>query len=147
MNLDPFNQYTDEEIWKALELASLRDFVKEYPEGLNKIIDEGGSNLSVGQKQLVCLARALLRRTKVLILDEATAAIDFSTDEVIQKTIRTAFADNTIITIAHRLNTIIDYDKVIVLENGELREFDSPKNLLENKKSIFYSMAKESNLI
>lgn len=147
MNLDPFSKYTDDEIWRALDLASLRDFVQSEAEGLNKLITEGGKNLSVGQRQLICLARALLRGTKVLILDEATASIDFETDELIQKTIRSAFAENTIITIAHRLNTIIDYDKVIVLENGKLKEFDSPTALLSNKDSIFYSMAKESGIV
>ena len=108
---------------------------------------EGGSNLSVGQRQLVCLARALLRKTKVLILDEATAAVDLETDDLIQATIREEFADCTVLTIAHRLNTIMDSSKVMVLDAGKIREFDSPDSLLQNKKSVFYSMAKDAGLI
>ncbi|XP_058980629.1 multidrug resistance-associated protein 1 isoform X7 [Musca domestica] len=147
INLDPFEVKSDEEIWKALELSHLKTFVKSLPSGLNHEITEGGENLSVGQRQLVCLARALLRKTKVLILDEATAAVDLETDDLIQKTIRSEFADCTILTIAHRLNTILDSDKVIVLDKGEISEFDSPNNLLNNPQSAFYSMAKDANLV
>ncbi|XP_037884213.1 multidrug resistance-associated protein 1 isoform X6 [Glossina fuscipes] len=147
INLDPFEVKKDEEIWKALELSHLKVFVKTLPAGLNHEISEGGENLSVGQRQLVCLARALLRKTKVLILDEATAAVDLETDDLIQKTIRTEFKDCTVLTIAHRLNTIMDSDKVIVLDKGEVTEFDSPVNLLENPYSAFYGMAKDANLV
>ncbi|XP_034128594.1 multidrug resistance-associated protein 1 isoform X6 [Drosophila guanche] len=147
MNLDPFEIKTDDEIWKALELAHLKSFVKSLTGGLNQEISEGGENLSVGQRQLVCLARALLRKTKVLILDEATAAVDLETDDLIQKTIRTEFKECTVLTIAHRLNTIMDSDKVIVLDKGQITEFASPTELLDNPKSAFYSMAKDANLV
>uniref|UniRef100_T1GTR9 ABC transporter domain-containing protein n=1 Tax=Megaselia scalaris TaxID=36166 RepID=T1GTR9_MEGSC len=146
-NLDPFETKKDEEIWKALELAHLKTFAKTLTAGLNHEISEGGENLSVGQRQLVCLARALLRKTKVLILDEATAAIDLETDELIQNTIRTEFKDCTVLTIAHRLNTIMDSDRVIVLDKGEISEYASPSDLLNNEDSIFYSMAKDANIV
>ncbi|XP_060645841.1 multidrug resistance-associated protein 1 isoform X12 [Drosophila nasuta] len=146
-NLDPFDVKTDEEIWKALELSHLKAFAKGLPSGLNHEISEGGDNLSVGQRQLVCLARALLRKTKVLVLDEATAAVDLETDDLIQKTIRSEFKDCTVLTIAHRLNTIMDSDKVIVLDKGQITEFASPTELLDNPKSAFYSMAKDANLV
>lgn len=147
MNLDPFDHYTDDEVWNALELSHLKSFVKTLPTGLLHEISEGGENLSVGQRQLVCLARALLRKTKVLILDEATAAVDLETDDLIQNTIRTEFSDCTILTIAHRLNTIIDSDKVVVLDKGLIAEFDSPQKLMADPTTIFYGMAKNSGLI
>merc|ERR1719471_220597 len=130
MNLDPFNAYTDEKVWEALKLAHLEEFVSSLKEGLEHIVAEGGGNLSVGQRQLVCLARALLRKSKVLVLDEATAAVDLETDELLQETIKKEFASSTVITIAHRLNTIVDYDKILVLSHGKKAEFDSPQRLL-----------------
>lgn len=109
-------------------------------------MSEGGENLSVGQRQLICLARALLRKTKLLILDEATAAVDLETDDLIQKTIREEFKDCTVLTIAHRLNTIMDSDRIVVLDKGQIVEFDSPNNLLLNSASIFSSMHKDAGL-
>ncbi|GFR29928.1 multidrug resistance-associated protein 1 [Trichonephila clavata] len=146
-NLDPFGSYSDQALWQSLEQSHLKSFVSSLEKGMEHEVSEGGENLSVGQRQLVCLARALLRKTKVLILDEATAAVDVETDELIQSTIRTQFDDCTVLTIAHRLNTIMDYDKVIVLSKGEIVEMDKPENLLKREDSIFYSMAKDAGLI
>ncbi|XP_053202216.1 multidrug resistance-associated protein 1-like isoform X2 [Panonychus citri] len=146
-NLDPFDCYSDNDIWDALSHAHLKQFVNNTGQGLNYQIAEEGKNLSVGQRQLLCLARALLKKPKILFLDEATAAIDLETDSLIQKTIRTEFKDCTILTIAHRLNTILDSDRVMVLDQGQIAEFDEPQVLLENKQSIFYSLAKEANLV
>ncbi|XP_054570748.1 multidrug resistance-associated protein 1 [Eptesicus fuscus] len=146
MNLDPFSQYSDEEVWTSLELAHLKNFVSALPDKLNHECTEGGENLSVGQRQLVCLARALLRKTKILVLDEATAAVDLETDDLIQSTIRTQFDDCTVLTIAHRLNTIMDYTRVIVLDKGEIRESGTPSDLLQ-QRGLFYSMAKDAGLL
>uniref|UniRef100_A0A7N5JPI8 Multidrug resistance-associated protein 1 n=1 Tax=Ailuropoda melanoleuca TaxID=9646 RepID=A0A7N5JPI8_AILME len=146
MNLDPFSRYSDEEVWTSLELAHLKDFVSGLPDKLNHECAEGGENLSVGQRQLVCLARALLRKTKILVLDEATAAVDLETDDLIQSTIRTQFEDCTVLTIAHRLNTIMDYTRVIVLDKGEIRECGQPSALLQ-QRGLFYSMAKDAGLV
>ncbi|XP_018309824.1 multidrug resistance-associated protein 1 isoform X2 [Mycetomoellerius zeteki] len=146
MNLDPFDCYNDEEVWKALEHAHLKLFVENLPHSLLHEVTEGGENLSVGQRQLICLARALLRKTKVLILDEATAAVDLETDDLIQTTIRQEFKNCTVLTIAHRLNTILDSDRVIVLDKGLIVEYDSPEVLLSNSSSSFYSMAKDAGL-
>ncbi|KAM6155276.1 multidrug resistance-associated protein 1 isoform 2-T2 [Rhynchocyon petersi] len=146
MNLDPFSQYSDEEVWTSLELAHLKSFVSALPDKLNHECAEGGENLSVGQRQLVCLARALLRKTKILVLDEATAAVDLETDDLIQSTIRTQFTDCTVLTIAHRLNTIMDYTRVIVLDKGEILECGPPSELLQ-RRGLFYSMAKDAGLV
>uniref|UniRef100_A0A1I7Y524 ABC transporter domain-containing protein n=1 Tax=Steinernema glaseri TaxID=37863 RepID=A0A1I7Y524_9BILA len=146
-NLDPFHRYSDDQIWAALELAHLKNFAKALSGGLEHIITEGGDNISVGQRQLVCLARALLRRSKVLVLDEATAAVDLATDALIQETIREEFKDSSVLTIAHRLNTILDYDRVLVLDKGEMKEFDSPEALLSDPTSTFYSMASDAKLV
>ncbi|TRY61972.1 hypothetical protein TCAL_10708 [Tigriopus californicus] len=146
MNLDPFEQYSDRDIWRALSHAHLKSYVSNLPGGLNFDVNEGGENLSVGQRQLVCLARALLRKTKLLVLDEATAAVDLETDDLIQSTIRAEFYDCTVLTIAHRLNTIMDSSKVLVLDAGQIKEFDTPANLLARRSSIFYSMASDAGL-
>ena len=146
INLDPFDSHTDDEIWIALQTAHLSEFVEGLVERLEYPVAEGGENLSVGQRQLVCLARALLRKTKILVLDEATAAVDMETDDFIQKTIRKEFADCTVITIAHRLNTIMDYDRIMVLDAGRIVEFDTPNKLL-NEKGVFYGMARDANLV
>lgn len=146
INLDPFNFHTDDEIWKVLELAHLKDYANTLEKGLAHEVAEGGENLSVGQRQLVCLARALLRKTKILILDEATAAVDLETDDLIQATIRKEFKGCTVLTIAHRLNTIMDYDRIMVLDKGKIAEMETPNKLLDDNNSIFYSMAKDAGL-
>ncbi|XP_017043983.2 probable multidrug resistance-associated protein lethal(2)03659 [Drosophila ficusphila] len=140
-NLDPFEQYPDDKLWEALEEVHLKEEVSELPKGLESMIAEGGANYSVGQRQLVCLARAILRENRILVMDEATANVDPQTDALIQSTIRKKFKDCTVLTIAHRLNTIIDSDKVMVLDAGNLVEFGSPYELLTQSRSrIFYSM-------
>ncbi|XP_035829877.1 multidrug resistance-associated protein 1 [Aplysia californica] len=147
MNLDPSEQHMDSEVWEALEHAHLKDFVNGLAGQLDYNCGEGGQNLSMGQRQLLCLARTLLRRSRVLVLDEATAAVDMETDELIQKTIREEFKHSTVLTIAHRLNTIMDYDRVIVMDKGVIKEMDSPSALLSNTDSVFFSMAKDANLV
>ena len=144
-NLDPFNQKADDQLWQALRLAHLSDFVSSY--GLDFVVSEGGENLSLGQRQLICLSRALLRKSKILIMDEATAAVDMETDALIQSTIRSEFADCTILTIAHRLNTIIDSDRVLVMDGGKIVEFDSPLVLMKRKDSFFHSLAQDAGLV
>ena len=147
INLDPFEVYNDDQVWKALEKSHLKEFVSGLAEGLEHPITEGGDNLSVGQRQLICLARALLKKTKILVLDEATAAVDLETDDLIQETIRSEFKDGTVLTIAHRLNTIMDYDRIMVLDSGEIAEFDSVDKLLQDNKTIFHSMVKKAGLL
>merc|ERR1712083_790791 len=146
MNLDPFDKYSDVELWQALKLSHLDSFVTSLKEGLQHKISEGGENLSVGQRQLICLARALLRKTKVLVLDEATAAVDLETDDLIQSTIRSEFQGCTIITIAHRLNTVLDYDRILVLKEGSIAELDSPRNLMQQDGGIFRGMCQDAGL-
>lgn len=138
--MDPFNDYDEHVLWSALERAHLKEFVLSMDQGLDSKIVENGANFSVGQRQLICLARALVRRSSILVLDEATAAVDVGTDALIQKTIREEFAHCTVLAIAHRLNTIIDSDRILVLDAGEKVEFDTPANLLANDNGIFAGM-------
>ena len=139
-NLDPFGDYQDEQIEEALKQCSLWPMVEALPNGLESSISEGGENFSQGQRQLLCLARSLLRNAKILMLDEATSSVDFETDAVIQKTIRDAFKKCTILTIAHRLSTVLDNHKIVVLDNGEISEYGPPSELLKNKDGKLYEM-------
>ncbi|KAK3940375.1 hypothetical protein QBC46DRAFT_127013 [Diplogelasinospora grovesii] len=147
-NLDPGHVHDDTELWSVLEHARLKDHVASMDGGLEARIHEGGSNLSQGQRQLVSLARAMLTPSNILVLDEATAAVDVQTDALLQQTLRgPLFKNRTIITVAHRINTILDSDRVVVLEKGEVIEFDTPQNLLKNKSGMFYGLVKESGLV
>ncbi|XP_076736109.1 ATP-binding cassette sub-family C member 4-like isoform X2 [Maylandia zebra] len=143
-NLDPFNQHTDEELWSALEEVQLKSVVEELPGKLETALAESGSNFSVGQRQLVCLARAVLRKNRILIIDEATANVDPRTDELIQKTIRDKFRECTVLTIAHRLNTIVDSDRILVLDAGKIHAYDEPYTLLQDPTNIFYKMVQQT---
>lgn len=151
--LDVFNEYTDAEIFEALRRVHLipsEDNPEETPDTINanifrnldSAVSEGGENFSTGEKQLLCMARAILKRSRVLVMDEATASVDYATDELISKTIRQEFATSTILTIAHRLRTVIDYDRVMILDTGRVVEFNRPATLLADPNSNFYRLCK-----
>ncbi|KAM6095067.1 multidrug resistance-associated protein 1-like isoform 9-T9 [Chlamydotis macqueenii] len=144
-NLDPLGKHSDLELWEVLELCDLKDFVQSLPKKLLHEISEGGENLSVGQRQLVCLARVLLRKTKILVLDEATASVDMETDNLVQSTIKREFYNCTILTIAHRLHTVMDSERVLVLDAGRILEYDTPRNLLQ-RKGAFSEMVAEAGI-
>jgi ATP-binding cassette subfamily C (CFTR/MRP) protein 1 len=138
-NIDPFNEHSDVELWEALNMINLKSYIESLDGQLDAPVEENGSNFSVGQRQLMCMARALLRKTKILVMDEATASVDLDTDMMIQSMVRRNFSDRTTLTIAHRLNTVMDSTKVLVLNRGELSEYDKPSSLLE-ANGIFASM-------
>lgn len=151
-NLDPLHRHSDLELMNAIQLAHLQPHLESLRKFQNSPLEssvldfamcEGGRNISVGQRQLLCLARALLNPSKVLILDEATGAVDTATDAVVQKTIRKEFSSKTILTVAHRLNTVFDCDKIMVLEYGKIVEFDNPTVLLQRQNSYFYKLFME----
>ena len=141
-NLDPGDDFEDVEVWNALEAVQLKSLIEEQSGKLYCEVSEGGKNFSVGEKQLLCLAKALLQKNKIIILDEATANVDFHTDKLIQETIRSKFHSCTVITVAHRVNTIMDYDRVLVLEGGRVVEFDKPEVLLKNNTGKFAELCR-----
>lgn len=136
-NLDPFDEFSDEQVWEVLRSVNMIEHVQSLPNKLQELVAEGGDNFSAGQRQLICIARAILRKPKVLVMDEATASIDSETDAFIQTMIRTRFAECTVLTIAHRLHTIIDSTKVLVMDKGLVGEFDSPEVLLNKPNGQF----------
>ncbi|XP_072376501.1 probable multidrug resistance-associated protein lethal(2)03659 isoform X2 [Diabrotica undecimpunctata] len=142
-NLDPFNEFTDEDIWTCLEKVGIKNYIND----LYQLVNSNSLSFSAGQKQLICLARAILHKNIILIMDEATANMDPETDKTIYSIIRQNFHNSTILSIAHRLESILEYDKIMVLDRGELLEFDTPENLLTNTDSIFYNMVKQSGLV
>ncbi|KAK1296416.1 ABC transporter C family member 3 [Acorus calamus] len=142
-NLDPLEEYTDAQVWEAIDRCQLGDEVRKKEGKLDSSVSENGENWSVGQRQLVCLGRVILKKSKVLVLDEATASVDTATDSLIQKTLRQQFSDCTVITIAHRITSVLDNDMVLLLENGKILEYDAPSNLLENKSSAFAKLVAE----
>ncbi|XP_062162979.1 ABC transporter C family member 2-like [Alnus glutinosa] len=143
-NLDPFNEHNDADLWESLERAHLKDVIRRNSLGLDAEVSEAGENFSVGQRQLLSLSRALLRRSKILVLDEATAAVDVRTDALIQKTIREEFKSCTMLIIAHRLNTIIDCDRILLLDAGQVLEYSTPEELLSNEDSGFSNMVQST---
>ena len=142
-NIDPFD-----EVDNSIIIKILKDIGFEYTESdndiINKMIEQNGNNLSVGEKQLICIARALIRKSKIIVMDEATANIDIKTEEKIQKALKLVLDNCTVITVAHRIKTIINYDKILVLDNGEIVEFDKPDVLLKNQNSLFYELYHKS---
>uniref|UniRef100_A0A8C1H882 ATP-binding cassette, sub-family C (CFTR/MRP), member 9 n=1 Tax=Cyprinus carpio carpio TaxID=630221 RepID=A0A8C1H882_CYPCA len=137
LNLDPERTCTDDRLWEALEIAQLKNMVKALPGGLDAVVTEGGENFSVGQRQLFCLARAFVRKSSILIMDEATASIDMATENILQKVVMTAFADRTVVTIAHLVSSILEAEQVLVFSSGTLVECDSAPNLLAQENSLF----------
>ncbi|KAM8974245.1 ATP-binding cassette sub-family C member 9 isoform 2-T2 [Pelodytes ibericus] len=142
LNLDPECKCTDDRLWEALEIAQLKNLVKALPGGLDAMVTEGGENFSVGQRQLFCLARAFVRKSSILIMDEATASIDMATENILQKVVMTAFADRTVVTIAHRVSSILEADIVLVFSEGILVENDTSSNLLLNPDGVFTYLVK-----
>ena len=144
-NMDPFNNFSDEEIWEALKKCRMSEAVAVMSDGLLSRVAEYGENLSQGQRQLLCLGRALLKKAHILLLDEATSSVDLETDRAIQLTIREAFKGCTVLTIAHRVNTIMDSDKILVMSDGVVAEYDAPDVLLQNKESLFSDIVSHAN--
>ncbi|KAJ3652698.1 hypothetical protein Zmor_018640 [Zophobas morio] len=142
-NLDPFKEFTDCQLWSALEEVNLKHSVSNLPSGLNSSISEGGINFSAGQKQLMCLVRAILKKCTIIVLDEATAFLDLDTDKLIQATIQRRFHKATILKIAHRLDSVMNSDKILVLDDGCAVEFDTPNELLQNANGYFYRYVHE----
>jgi ABC-type multidrug transport system fused ATPase/permease subunit len=144
--LDPFETFSDAAVWGALDQVNMRETVQSFPLGLSEQIRENGENLSQGQRQLICIARALLRQTQILVVDEGTSAVDPYTDDLVQKVLReqATVRGTTILAIAHRLQTILDFDRILVMGAGHVLEYDTPENLMRDKSSVFSSMLGDS---
>jgi ABC-type multidrug transport system fused ATPase/permease subunit len=143
-NIDPFAEKSDDELWAVLKKVEMGEAIAGLPKGLDDVVAEGGENFSQGQRQLLCIARSLLRKPKILVMDEATASIDNETDATIQRMIRENFQDATVLTIAHRLNTIMDSDRILVLDDGHIVELDTPENLMAKESGHFKAMVEKS---
>lgn len=139
-NLDPFNAFSDDQIWCVLEDVQMSSSIQHLAGGLDAMVSEGGSNFSVGQRQLLCLARAILTKTSILVLDEATANVDTQTEASLTNALRKNFRDATVIAVAHRLDTVKDCDRILVLGDGRILENGSPEELLRLKNGHFSSL-------
>ncbi|XP_037501264.2 ATP-binding cassette sub-family C member 3 [Rhipicephalus sanguineus] len=144
--LDPTRSHSDQEVWLALHQVHLAEFVCRDPDNIMMYVGDGGSNLSAGQRQLLCLARALLRRPRLLLMDEATSHMDGDTERLVQSTLRESFDNCTVLTIAHKLETVLDYDKILVMENGRVIEFGPTQWLSSNHESAFYKMLRHAGM-
>lgn len=142
-NLDPFDDFTDTEIWSVLESVGMKDAILSLPNKLQESVSDGGGNFSSGQRQLICIARVLLRKPKILVMDEATASVDNDTDALIQDMVRSQFKGCTVLTIAHRLHTVVDSDRIMVLNAGKLEEYDGPNELLADPAGMFSALWKQ----
>ncbi|KAL1466054.1 hypothetical protein MTO96_026893, partial [Rhipicephalus appendiculatus] len=145
--LDPTGSHSDSDVWCALAQAHLTEFVARHSLNIRMDVGDSGSNLSAGQRQLVCLARALLRRPRIILMDEATSHMDGNTDRIVQTTLRESFAYCTVLTIAHRLETVLDYDKILVMAKGRTVEFGPTHELARNPHSAFHAMLRQAGLV
>merc|ERR1712137_582275 len=143
-NIDPFHQFTDEQIWNALQHCGMKGSVESMPLQLDATVSEHGQNLSAGMRQMLVLGRALLRQCRILLLDEATSSVDLETDREIQRTLREAFVGCTVLTIAHRIDTVMDSDKILVMKDGVVHEYGPPQQLLEDEGSTFSDIVRHS---
>lgn len=144
--MDPFDEHTDEAIWDALDGCGMKDVIEDMPSLLDSSVSENGDNYSQGQRQLLCLGRALLKQCQILLLDEATSSVDYETDKEIQMTLRKAFKGCTVLTIAHRVNTILDSDMILVMADGRASEYGAPKDLLADTTSAFSDIVSHSEI-
>ncbi|KAF0687503.1 hypothetical protein As57867_020707, partial [Aphanomyces stellatus] len=145
--LDPFGEFSDDELWACLHKVKLAERIGGVDGKLDSQVEENGENFSVGERQMLCMGRALLRQARIVVMDEATAAIDHETDQNLQRVIRTEFASSTVLTIAHRLDTVLDADRILVFDQGRLEQCDAPNALLEQGSGIFFDLCSEGGYL